>query len=55
MIELWMRLLPLADRKSKRKPEIGWALVKKYELGIGIDQIQLQNVNPPPPVQASFQ
>ena len=28
--------------------------VKKYELGIGIDQIQLQNVNPPPPVQASF-
>ena len=30
------------------------ALVKKYELGILIDQIQLQNVNPPPPVQASF-
>jgi membrane protease subunit HflK len=29
-------------------------LVNKYELGIGIDQIQLQNVNPPPPVQASF-
>ncbi len=29
-------------------------LVTKYELGIGIDQIQLQNVNPPPPVQASF-
>jgi membrane protease subunit HflK len=29
-------------------------LVKKYELGISIDQIQLQNVNPPPPVQASF-
>ena len=28
-------------------------LVKKYELGIGIDQIQLQNVIPPP-VQASF-
>ena len=28
--------------------------VKKYELGISIDQIQLQNVNPPPPVQASF-
>jgi membrane protease subunit HflK len=28
--------------------------VKKYELGIGIDQIQLQNVNPPLPVQASF-
>lgn len=29
-------------------------LVEKYELGIIIDQIQLQNVNPPPPVQASF-
>ena len=28
--------------------------VRKYELGISIDQIQLQNVNPPPPVQASF-
>jgi membrane protease subunit HflK len=25
------------------------SLVNKYELGIGIDQIQLQNVNPPPP------
>ena len=25
-----------------------------YKLGIIIDQIQLQNVNPPPPVQASF-
>jgi modulator of FtsH protease HflK len=30
------------------------ALVKKYELGIEIDQIQLKNVNPPLPVQASF-
>lgn len=29
-------------------------LVFKYELGIGIDQIQLKNVNPPLPVQASF-
>jgi len=29
-------------------------LVDKYELGIGIDQIQLKNVNPPLPVQASF-
>lgn len=29
-------------------------LVKRYELGISIDQIQLQNVNPPMPVQASF-
>jgi membrane protease subunit HflK len=28
--------------------------VQKYELGIGIEQVQLQNVNPPPPVQASF-
>jgi membrane protease subunit HflK len=28
--------------------------VKKFQLGIAIDQIQLQNVNPPPPVQASF-
>jgi len=29
-------------------------LVERYELGIGIDQIQLKNVNPPLPVQASF-
>jgi membrane protease subunit HflK len=29
-------------------------LVKDYKLGISIDQIQLQNVNPPLPVQASF-
>ena len=29
-------------------------LVEKYELGIGVDQIQLKNANPPLPVQASF-
>ena len=29
-------------------------LVEKYELGIRVDQIQLKNVNPPLPVQASF-
>jgi membrane protease subunit HflK len=29
-------------------------LVKKYELGLIIDQVQLKNVNPPQPVQASF-
>ena len=29
-------------------------LVEKYELGMGVDQIQLKNVNPPLPVQASF-
>jgi membrane protease subunit HflK len=29
-------------------------LVNKYEMGIGIDQVQLKNVNPPRPVQASF-
>ncbi len=28
--------------------------VKEYQLGIGIDQLQLKNVNPPPPVQPSF-
>ncbi len=28
--------------------------VKEYHLGIGIDQLQLKNVNPPPPVQPSF-
>lgn len=39
------------EEESRNRLE---ALVKKYELGIGIDQIQLQNVNPPPPVQASF-
>ena len=29
-------------------------LLKTYELGISITQVQLKNVNPPPPVQASF-
>ena len=30
------------------------ALVDKYELGLSIDQVQLKNVNPPVPVQPSF-
>jgi membrane protease subunit HflK len=30
------------------------ALVIKYALGISIDQVQLKNINPPEPVQASF-
>lgn len=30
------------------------ALVRRYDLGISLDQVQLKNVNPPPPVQASF-
>lgn len=30
------------------------ALVDKYELGLSIDQVQLKDVNPPPPVQDSF-
>ncbi len=30
------------------------ALVDKYELGLSIDQVQLKNVNPPIPVQPSF-
>ena len=30
------------------------ALVNKYVMGISIDQVQLKNVNPPRPVQASF-
>jgi modulator of FtsH protease HflK len=30
------------------------ALATKYTLGIGIDQVQLKNINPPAPVQASF-
>jgi modulator of FtsH protease HflK len=30
------------------------ALVKLYQLGIVVDQVQLKNVNPPQPVQASF-
>jgi len=29
-------------------------LVNKYELGLSIDQVQLKNVNPPRPVQPSF-
>ncbi|MEE9355125.1 MAG: FtsH protease activity modulator HflK, partial [Methylococcaceae bacterium] len=29
-------------------------IVSKYQLGISIDQVQLKNVNPPAPVQASF-
>ena len=29
-------------------------LAAKYELGISIDQVQLKNVNPPEPVQTSF-
>ena len=30
------------------------AVVNKYELGLSIDQVQLKNVNPPKPVQNSF-
>ncbi len=30
------------------------AIVKRYDIGVGIDQVQLKNVNPPPPVQPSF-
>lgn len=30
------------------------SLVNKYELGLSIDQVQLKNVNPPVPVQPSF-
>jgi membrane protease subunit HflK len=30
------------------------ALTTKYEMGISIDQVQLKNINPPQPVQASF-
>jgi len=29
-------------------------LSSKYEMGISIDQVQLKNINPPKPVQASF-
>jgi membrane protease subunit HflK len=29
-------------------------MVAEYNLGVGIDQLQLKNVNPPPPVQPSF-
>jgi len=30
------------------------SLSTKYEMGISIDQVQLKNINPPAPVQASF-
>ena len=30
------------------------ALATKYAMGISIDQVQLKNINPPGPVQASF-
>ncbi len=30
------------------------ALATKYEMGISIDQVQLKNINPPKPVQESF-
>ncbi len=30
------------------------ALSTKYEMGISIDQVQLKNINPPAPVQSSF-
>jgi len=30
------------------------AVMKKYGIGVGIDQVQLKNVNPPIPVQPSF-
>ena len=30
------------------------AVSSKYEMGISIDQVQLKNINPPRPVQASF-
>ena len=30
------------------------ALATKYEMGISIDQVQLKNINPPQPVQESF-
>jgi membrane protease subunit HflK len=30
------------------------ALTSKYAMGISIDQVQLKNINPPAPVQASF-
>ena len=30
------------------------ALVNKYNMGLGIDQVQLKDVNPPRPVQPSF-
>ena len=39
------------EEEAMKRLEIA---VQKYELGIGIEQVQLQNVNPPPPVQESF-
>lgn len=30
------------------------SLVAKYEIGVSIDQVQLKNINPPRPVQESF-
>jgi membrane protease subunit HflK len=30
------------------------ALATRYEMGVSIDQVQLKNINPPGPVQASF-
>ncbi|MBN2505909.1 MAG: FtsH protease activity modulator HflK [Verrucomicrobia bacterium] len=30
------------------------AVAGRYELGVSVDQVQLKNVNPPPPVQPSF-
>ena len=30
------------------------ALSTKYAMGISIDQVQLKNINPPEPVQVSF-
>jgi membrane protease subunit HflK len=30
------------------------ALAKQYEMGVSIDQVQLKNINPPKPVQESF-
>ena len=29
-------------------------LASKYEMGVSIDQVQLKNINPPGPVQSSF-
>lgn len=39
------------EREAQMKLE---ELIKKYALGLRIDQIQLKNVNPPPRVQPSF-
>ncbi len=40
----------IAEECSRRLDE----LIKLYNLGLTIDQVQLKNVNPPEPVQASF-